>query len=188
MCARANDANQPATNPPENGALTVAPSDTNPSSNFDEDQIGLPKYRDQELDIDLFGSGVLGEETIEHISGSRFRHRSLWGGGGGATIFFLKYLGVGGDFDADAHAGRFVDNAAGNVYLRLPIYNTGLAPYIFGGGGYQFEDLRQAFGDGGGGLEFRLCRHVGIFADGRYVGTAQTKSYVEARAGVRIAF
>jgi hypothetical protein len=87
--------------------MTGSSSDNTPARD-EGDQIGLPKYRDQELDIDLFGSGVLGQETIEHLSGSRFRHRSLWGGGGGATFYFLKYAGVGGDFDADTEAGRFL--------------------------------------------------------------------------------
>jgi len=184
-CARADDTNPPAGTTPS-GSAAIAPADTN--SSYDDDHMSLPKYRDQEFNIDLFGSGALGAQTVENLNGDRFRHRALWGGGGGATFFFLKYLGVGGDFDADTHSGRFLDNASGNVYLRLPIYNTGLAPYIFGGGGYQFEDVRQGFGDGGVGLEYRFCRHVGIFGDGRWVLPEHTQDYAEVRAGVRISF
>jgi hypothetical protein len=168
--------------------MTTTPPPPATTSSYDNDRIAYPLYRQEEIDVDLFGSGLLGEQTIRHFSGDRFRHNSLWGGGGGLTFFFLKYLGVGGDFDADTHAGRFVDNAAGSVYLRVPIFNTGLAPYIFGGGGYQFEDVRQSFGDAGGGLEFRFCRHMGIFADGSYIIANQTKNYAEARAGFRFSF
>ena len=147
-----------------------------------------PLYHSQELDVDLFGSGSLGQETLEHFSGDRFRHRSLWGGGGGLTYFFTRYIGVGGEFDAEDRSERFVDSADGNVFLRVPILQTGLAPYIFGGGGYQFEDFRQSFGQAGGGLEFRFCRHWGIFVDGRYVIADQSQNFAEARAGFRFAF
>jgi hypothetical protein len=147
-----------------------------------------PLYRSQELDLDLFGSASLGEQTLEHISGDRFRHHSLWGGGGGLTYFFCRYVGVGGEFDAEGRTHRFVDSADGNIFLRVPILETGFAPYIFGGGGYQFENFRQSFGQAGAGLEFRFTRHVGIFADGRYVIADQSENYAEARAGLRIAF
>ena len=158
------------------------------TSSNEDNHIDRPLYRAQELDLDLFGSSTLGQETLEHFSGNRFRHHVLYGGGGGLSYFFLKYVGVGGEFDADARSHRFVDSADGNVFLRLPIYDTGLSPYVFGGGGYQFEEVRQSFEQGGGGLEFRFCRHAGIFADGRYVFCRQTKDYAEVRAGLRISF
>lgn len=147
-----------------------------------------PLYRAQELDVDLFGAASVGDQTIEHPSASRFRHRGLYGGGGGLTFFFCRYVGVGGEYDAETRSGVFDDRASGNVYLRLPLFNTGLAPYIFGGGGYQFQDVRQSFGQGGGGLEYRFCRNVGIFADGRYVAPQNTENFVQVRAGLRISF
>lgn len=76
----------------------------------------------------------------------------------------------------------------GNVFLRLPIYNTGLAPYIFGGGGYQFQEVRQSLEQTGGGLEFRFCKNLGIFVDGRWVFADHTDDYALARAGLRISF
>jgi hypothetical protein len=147
-----------------------------------------PLYRSQELDLDLFGSGSLGEDTLEHLSESRFRHHSLWGGGGGLTYFFCRYVGVGGEFDAEGRSHQFVDSADGNVYVRVPILETGVAPYIFGGGGYQFEDFHQSFGQAGGGVEYRFCRHLGIFVDGRYVMANKSEDYGEARAGFRFVF
>ena len=145
-------------------------------------------YRTYELDADLFGSAALGQHTFEHWSGTSVKHNIVGGGGGGLTGYFCRYVGVGADFNADARTHEFADSASGNIYLRLPIYETGLAPYAFGGGGYQFEDLRQSFGQGGAGLEFRFCRHMGIFADGRWVVAERSNNYALARVGVRFSF
>jgi hypothetical protein len=177
-CAKAQDSTP---------TVTTAPSVATSTTPRDEDQ-DYPLYRPQELDLDVFASGALSEDTLEHLSNSSFRHHSVWGGGGGLTGFFCRYVGVGGEFDADARAHQFVDSASGNVYLRLPILETGLAPYIFGGGGYQFEEVRQSFGQAGAGLEFRFCRHAGIFVDGRWVFPNHTDDYALARAGLRISF
>ncbi len=156
--------------------------------NMDDDTIKYPLYQPQELNLDLFGSASLGQQTLEHLSGNRVRHHGLYGGGGGLTFFFLRYVGVGGEYEADARAHRFVDSASGNIYLRFPIEHIGLSPYVFGGGGYQFEDIRQSFAQGGGGLEYRFCRHLGVFVDGRYVFARKTEDYALARAGFRISF
>jgi len=169
------------------GGIMGASADDAVAKNSDDTSLDYPKYRSQELSIDLFGSGSVGQETINHISGSRLRHDGLVGGGGGITYFFLRYLGVGGDFDAEGRH-HFFDSASGNIYARLPIANTGLAPYIYGGGGYQFQDVSQSFGQAGAGLEFRFCRHVGIFVDGRYVIANRTDNYGLARAGLRVTF
>ena len=163
---------------------------TTTNSVMDRDQLisSDQLYRRQELDVDLFGSASIGQQTLEHFSGSRYEHRGLWGGGGGITAYFCRYIGVGGEFNGDTRSGRFVDSASGIVYLRLPILNTGLAPYVFGGGGYQFEEVRQSFGQGGVGLEFRFCKHFGAFVDGRWIFAPHTDDSALARAGVRISF
>lgn len=182
-CLKADDSTTttPTTTPPP----ATAPTVTRDDNSMDDS----PLYRSQELDLDLFGSASIGRQTLDNISGSRLRHHALYGGGGGLTYFFCKYVGVGGEYDADTReGGGFFDTAEGNVFLRVPILETGLAPYVFGGGGYQFQDVRQDFGQAGAGLEFRFCRHVGIFADGRYVFTDKTEDYAQVRAGVRVAF
>jgi hypothetical protein len=180
----------------QDATTTTTPATTNPpppptvTTDNNNSSIDYPPlYRSQELDLDLFGSASLGKQTLEHISGDRLRHHAEYGGGGGLTYFFCRYVGVGGEYDAETRdGGGFFDSADGNIFLRVPILNTGLAPYIFGGGGYQFQDIRQDFGQAGGGLEFRFCQHVGIFVDGRYVIADKTQNYAEARAGFRIAF
>ena len=84
--------------------------------------------------------------------------------------------------------GPFIDSASGNLIARLPIGNTGLAPYIFGGGGYEFDTVHQGFGQVGGGLEFRFMEHAGVFIDARYVIADKTDNYGVGRAGLRINF
>lgn len=169
---------------------TAQPRTTDPMIHHGDDDSGIayPVFRDQELQIDLFGSSALGKDSLNHLSGNRYEHHAFWGGGGGLTYYFLRYVGVGGEFDADARTHHFADSAEGNVFLRYPIESIRLAPYVFGGGGYQFEEIRQDFAQAGGGLEFRFCRHVGIFADGRYVFAEHTQDYALARAGLRITF
>jgi hypothetical protein len=158
------------------------------TTNASDGKIAYPLYHAGELSIDMFGSGSVGIQTINDISGGNINHQGLFGGGGGANFFFTRWLGVGGDYDAQWRGSRFVDTSSGNLIARLPIGATGLAPYIFGGGGYQFNDVKQSFGQAGAGLEFRLTRHVGLFADGRYVIAERTQNYGMGRAGLRISF
>jgi len=151
--------------------------------------IAMPHlYRAQELSFDFFGTGTLGEQTIDHVSGDRIRHNGRLGAGIGANYFFCRYVGIGGDAYSEGTSHSFVYSTSGNLILRLPIGETGLAPYIFGGGGYQFDGVEQGFGQGGAGLEFRFTRNVGIFADARYVDADRSENYGVGRAGLRISF
>lgn len=103
-----------------------------------------PLYHAQELSIDGFASGTLGEHYIEHFTGHTLRHDARFGAGAGANYFFTRYLGIGGDaYSESVTRGEFVDAASGNLIVRVPILETGIAPYIFGGAGHQF-DLVQA--------------------------------------------
>jgi len=169
-------------------SLTLCVEGQDTSTNFNQTISSDQLYRSQELDFDLYGNASVSQQTLEHTPGPDFRHHTLWGGGGGITAYFFRYFGVGGEYDADTISSHFVDSAGGNIFLRLPIFNTGLAPYIFGGGGYQFEQVRQSFEDGGAGLEFRFCKNFGIFADGRWVFSEHTQDSALARVGVRLSF
>jgi hypothetical protein len=148
----------------------------------------LSLYRDQEFSIDLFGSGSINNETINHLSGNSVEHHSLVGGGGGVNFFFTRYLGVGGEGYYENSNHHFLDSASGNLIGRLPIGDSGIAPYIFGGGGHQFDQIDQNFGQAGAGIEFRLAQHVGLFLDARYVFAVKTQDYGVGRAGLRFSF
>lgn len=177
-CTRADDDTTTTT--------TMTTTTTEDQDDHDHDTWNHPSlYRDQEVNVDLFGSGSFG------VRGNRSRSRTFYGGGGGLTVFFLRYVGVGGEYDAEARPSRFMDRASGNVFLRYPIRccpGLALSPYIFGGGGYEFQEVRQAFGQAGGGIEFRFTKNVGIFADGRCVFANRTRNFAQVRAGLRISF
>jgi hypothetical protein len=148
----------------------------------------LSLYRDQEFSIDLFGSGSINNETINHLSGNSVEHHSLVGGGGGVNFFFCRYVGVGAEGEYENSSHHFLDSASGNLILRLPIADTGIAPYIFGGGGHQFDQIDQNFAQGGAGVEFRFTEHIGLFLDARYVFADKTEDYGVGRAGLRFSF
>lgn len=145
-------------------------------------------YREHEISFDAFVSGAIGQQTIDRLTGARIRHDGRLGAGLGANVFFCRYIGVGADAYSENTTHAFVDNVSGNLIFRLPIADTGLAPYVFGGGGYQFDPLHQSFGQAGAGLEFRFLRHAGLFVDGRYVMAEHTDNYGVARGGLRINF
>jgi len=144
-------------------------------------------YNCNELTMDFFGSYIAGERRIEDIFKTNIRH-GTWGGGVGANYFFTRWLGIGGDVNIPANGGPFVDSINGNLIARIPIANTGLAPYIFGGGGRQTDPAWQWTGQAGTGLEFRFNPYTGIFADTRYVWADKTSDSIYFRAGLRFAF
>ena len=86
------------------------------------------------------------------------------------------------------------DKFTADLFLRYPICSWHLAPYaMIGGGAYWSYPLSLGFGSVGGGLEYRLTPHFGVFADCRWVygnygnGTASLTS-AAPRAGFRFAF
>ena len=62
---------------------------------------------------------------------------------------------------------------------------------MVGGGGNWTQNVSQGNGNVGGGLEYRLTRNVGLFADCRWLYGSNAASRLSAalpRAGVRLAF
>ncbi len=145
-------------------------------------------YRANEFSIEGFGAGTINQYTIDHPSGDRVRHDGRLGAGAGGSYFFTKYIGVEGEAFTQNTAGHFVDQAGGSLVVRFPIADSGLAPYVFGGGGHLFDPVSGTFGHAGGGVEYRFTPHFGIFTDARYVFTDRIHNYGEGRAGIRFAF
>jgi len=145
-------------------------------------------YRANELSMDVFGSGSLGEYTIDHPNSTRVRQNGRLGAGLGVNYFFTRNIGIGADAYSENTKGTFVDSASANLILRFPLNQTGFAPYVFGGGGYHFEEIRNEFAQAGGGMEYRFTRQIGIFIDARWVLPNQTSDYGVARLGMRFAF
>ncbi len=145
------------------------------------------RYTANELSMDFFGSYLAGQRAIEHLFKTNIRHGS-WGGGVGANYFFTRELGIGGDINIPDNGGNFIDSASGNLIARLPICNSGFAPYIFGGGGRQTQPAWEWFGDAGVGMEFRPNPGTGIFVDARYDWVKHTPDTLLLRAGLRFVF
>lgn len=144
-------------------------------------------FRAKEFSLDAFGTVSVGQQTINHISGNRVTDDGRLGAGIGLNYFLTRNIGVGGDAYTENTAHSFVDNASGNLIFRIPIDKLHLAPYVFGGGGYQFDYNEIWFAQAGGGLELRVSPNVGLFVDARYVFTDKVDNFGVARAGLRFA-
>jgi hypothetical protein len=169
-------------------------------------------YHPMELSLDLFGTYVNPEGKFNDLFDSDIDHGS-WGGGAGLNFFFTKMFGIGTDFSVSENQGGFrtigdrdngaptffygrqgdswgVDYWVGNLIVRFPIGNTGLAPYIYGGGGRGMYPTWDWVYGGGVGLEMRFTPGIGIFSDARFLW-GHDSTYLDTltiRAGLRIAF
>ena len=151
-------------------------------------EIANDYYRSSELSVDAFGTATLGAYTLDHISNNRIRQNTKLGVGAGISYFITRNIGIGADAYSENTTGAFIDSASANLILRLPLGQSGFAPYAFGGGGHQFDMAKLSFGQAGAGLEYRFTPHVGLFLDARAVWPNETKYYGVARAGLRFAF
>ena len=175
-------------------------------------------FRDNELQFDAFGLGYFNQggnnfnwnanQNVPGISG-----RPGWGGGLGINYFFSRYIGVGLEQDLygrQSGSGNIGDNGytrwatIGNLFLRYPICNWNLAPYLMVGGGANYGNVPtintpigtyrpagQGFGHVGGGLEYRFTETIGVFSDARYIysGVAGlANNNLMWRYGLRFAF
>lgn len=172
----------------QDSTTTVTQQNTMSTGSLPDSDSNL--YRAQEFSVDVFGSGSVNQYTIDHFTGNRIRHNGVLGGGAGINFFLTRYLGVGADADFERESHQNIELPSANLILRLPIADTGLAPYVFGGGGHQFDedDSGQNFGQAGGGIEFRFEKDIGLFVDARYVFDQKTENYGMARAGLRLNF
>jgi len=167
-----------------------------------------PKYVGNELSLDLFGSYWAPERRLRDLFDTDIKgDRGGWGGGVGLNYFFTPYFGIGGDANFSDHrgfGGPAADYLIGNGIVRLPIANTGIAPYVFGGGGRQFNGLfrdpetgdvfagarYEWVADLGVGIEYRVTPGLGVFTDGRYIWHTKDGGIdrLALRAGLRVAF
>jgi hypothetical protein len=147
-----------------------------------------PLYRSQELSLDLSGTGAVGQNTLDRLTGERLVHHVRLGAGVGGNFFLTRYFGVGVEASSESTHHSFVNNVAGDLIVRIPVGDTFFAPYGFAGGGREFESFLQWEGHLGAGMEFRLYRHFSLFVDGRYVFAETSQNYGLARAGLRFSF
>jgi hypothetical protein len=166
--------------------LTLAVMPVFGSDDSGTDNTGI--YRASETSLDVFGTGSIKQETINHSSGFRYREDVELGAGVGLNHFFTRNFGLGAEAYAEDTERHFVDKASANLIARFPLGESGFAPYGYLGGGRQFDPIELSFGQVGGGLEFRFNAKWGTFADARYVLTDGAKDHGLVRLGVRLVF
>ena len=145
-------------------------------------------YRANEFSVDMFGSASIGKYTINNLSRARVQANTRLGAGLGVNYFITRNLGLSADAYSESLASTFVDSASANLTLRLPLGQSGFAPYVYGGGGHQADPARFWFAQVGAGMEYRFCPNWAMFLDARWVIPEQTKYYGVARLGMRFAF
>jgi hypothetical protein len=133
---------------------------------------------------DLFGPGefnILGYGMyIDRETGDED-----WRGGVELNYFMTRNVGFGITTHWEDFKGSFFDNVAGDLYFRFPLERLPVAPYLVGTGGWEFETDRW-FGGGGGGLDWRFSKAVGIFGDVQWLFYEYGHDGIAVRAGLRI--
>ena len=175
------------------GAISISgtslrAADTNSLSHQDMKYEQADLYRANELSVDGFGTASIGKYTINHPSKARVRNNTEFGVGMGVNYFITRNIGISADAYSEDTGGAFIDSASANLTLRLPLGDSGFAPYIFGGGGCQFDLDQAAFAQAGAGIEYRFCPRMGVFLDARGVVPNEEKYYGVVRLGMRFAF
>lgn len=144
-------------------------------------------YTANEFSLDMFGSYTAAEEKFTHLAQKNIRD-GTWGGGVGINYFLTREIGIGGDINIPANKGNFIDSINGSLIGRIPIGTSGLAPYVFGGGGRQTEPAWEWTGHAGAGLELRMNPVTGLFTDARYTWADKSSDSILLRGGVRFVF
>jgi hypothetical protein len=180
--------------PTETSEKQVVPPAAPPPTSF---------FRANELDIGVFASydKGLGDVSTQGIG----EH----GWGGGLDVAYFPWLFGGFRFQGSALNISRADQTAGIVtydaVLRYPLDlvmpNFHLAPYAFGGVGGLLGGLdgvnrngnlrtdSKVLGNFGGGLEYRLTPHVGLFTEAAYdLIDGPNNNAVQINWGARFAF
>lgn len=188
------------------GLAAPAFAGTAPSKNPPVDYLPEPSslYSAGEIQVDLYGTHSFADPLGPDD----------WGGGLGLNYFVTRYFGLGVEGQFYDTPGDLAGTAAVNAFFRLPVGETGLAVYAYGGGGIiynaedidydDFSDAFDRFFDGddarpgddvlievhvGAGIELRCASNISVFADGRYTWTdLDDFDFASVRTGIRIRF
>jgi hypothetical protein len=123
------------------GSTYVAQSDKNPAP-VETSAVSL---YGPEWTIDLFGTYAFTESTNEEILGDHG-----FGGGLAVNRFFTTNIGLGIEGQAlktQRNDDDVVGSAALNFFYRMPLGDSGWAPYVYVGGGVIFNTENTDFGD-----------------------------------------
>jgi hypothetical protein len=173
-----DDAIQPVPAPSTTDTTTVTV--TNQVVTTEPVDTSYEPFPSNQLSLQAFGT---------YATRDREGERTDMGGGGlGLTYFFTRYVGIGADTYIEEWKWPYRVNGSAILRLPLPEQFSKLAVYGFGGGGREFKDIPQFTWHGGGGLEYKFTRNLGLFADAREVFPDKTANYTLVRAGVSFGF
>jgi hypothetical protein len=152
-------------------------------------------FRAEEFSIEGFGTLSVGQDILHQDFANhgfrKVREDGRAGWGLGANYFFIRNLGLAVEGYTENAGHSFVDDASASIVFRIPFDGVHLAPYVFVGGGHQFDPITHNFGHGGVGLEWRFVKNAGIFIDGRYVVSGdndKANNFGLGRLGLRFSF
>jgi hypothetical protein len=109
-----------------------------------------------------------------------------FGGGLGLTFFFTRVLGISADSYIEEWKLPYRANAS--LIARVPVGQSGLAPYAFGGGGRQWKYVPQYTAHAGAGVQLKLNAKTALFGDWRRVFPETTDDHHLVRFGLNLGF
>jgi hypothetical protein len=130
-----------------------------------------------DFDMSLYGVGTIANE-------SRSKDELNLGGGVGGTYWITRGFGVGGVAELSDFNHSVIDLGMGRLSVRAPLWDK-VSPYGWLDGGFQFE-TDQWHVRSGGGLELRLAKTLGLFAEVGLGVTTRGAGYGVGRMGIRI--
>ncbi len=136
------------------------------------------KFNAPDATLDLFGTWA----DRDRFGGED----DSFGGGLGFTMYFIRFLGISADSYIEEWKWPYRANAS--LLVRLPLGQTGLAPYGFGGGGRQWKYIPQYTAHAGAGLQLKLNPHTALFGDWRRVFPEVTQDHHLVRFGLNLGF
>lgn len=147
-------------------------------------------YKQGEVTADVFGTYSQSKAKLNDAFDREFKN-GTYGAGLGFNYFFHRNfaLGVDGVIPSASDASHsFFDLVNLNATARLPIGDSGFAPYAVGSLGRNMETGEYTSG-AALGAEYRLTKAVGVFVEGRYTwGNRDNSDFAQARAGLRFNF
>ena len=136
-------------------------------------------FRAEEFSLSLYGTGAIATEA-------RAKEAISVGTGIGADYFLTKGFGIGARAELSDFSHSVIDRTSGRLTARAPLWDA-VAPYGYVEGGFNFEQDRL-FAGAGGGVEWRINKHVGTFAELGLETTTRGEATGRAAAGIRLPF
>lgn len=134
-------------------------------------------FNANEFSLSLYGTGAIATEA-------RAKEAISVGTGIGADYFLTKGFGIGARAELSDFSHSVIDRTSGRLTARAPLWDA-VAPYGYVEGGFNFEQDRL-FAGAGGGVEWRINKHVGTFAELGLETTTRGAATGRAVWGIRL--